>query len=408
MRVLLFTGKGGVGKTTVAAATALRAAASGSRTLVLSTDPAHSLADVLDATIGPEPTPLGDRLDAQQIDAQQRLADHWQQIQDYLVALLRWSGLGAVEAEELAVLPGLEEIFSLVDVCRHADSGAYDLLVVDCAPTAETLRLLSLPEVLGWYVQRLVPGDGTLSRMLRPVLGSLLGEEAGSVPLPAEETMDAAERLHRQLAAVRELLQDPETTSTRLVLHPERVVVAEARRMATSLSLFGYHIDAVVVNRVLPEAVTDPYFARWKELHATHLQAVRDGFAGVPVLAAPLFDDELVGAAALERLAAALYGQQTGHELLHRGRPLEVDAVDDGYELSLALPFVERGEVDLYRRGEELYVKAGGRTRSLMLPAALQRRAITGAQLQDGRLRVRFDGAVRGGHTSREADADGQ
>jgi arsenite/tail-anchored protein-transporting ATPase len=385
VRVLLLTGKGGVGKTSVAAATALRAAAAGKRTLVMSTDPAHSLADVLGTPLGPEPRPVAPNLDAEQIDARQRLEEHWRQVRSYLVALLSWGGVDEVEAEELAILPGLEEIFSLIDVRRHVEAGRHDVLVVDCAPTAETLRLLSLPDVLGWYLERVFPVQRRLTQVVRPVLGRV-----SSMPLPGDPVLGAVEDLHRNLAAVRTVLADTETTSVRLVVNPEKLVIAEARRTFTYLSLFGYAVDAVVVNRLLPDAVADPWFDRWKARQAEHLAAVRESFGATPILTAPLFDDEPVGPDALCRLADAVYGDLDESAVLHDGEALVVERRGDEHVLCLPLPLVERDLLDVLRKGDELHVKVGAHQRSLLLPAALQRGEVVGARVVDGRLEVRF------------------
>ena len=396
MRVLLFTGKGGVGKTSVSSATALATAASGLRTLVLSTDPAHSLADSFDVPLGPEPTAVAPGLDAVQLDAQARLEDNWRDIQDYLVALLRWSGIGEVQAEELSVLPGLEEIFSLIDVQRFAAQGAYDVIVVDCAPTAETLRLLSLPDALGWYMERIFPVERKVARVVRPVLGQMT-----SMPLPDDGLHGSVEGLYRNLEEVRDLLADTETTSVRLVTNPEKMVVAEARRTYTYLSLFGYHVDAVVVNRLIPDDVTDPWFDRWKARQAEHLAHIADSFGDVPLLTAPLFDDEMVGIDRLRRLAAELYADDKPHEVLHVGSPLSFEPLGEGWLLTVALPFVAKGEVDAFNRGDELYIKVGAHTRSILLPAALRRCQLAGASLADGHLAVRFAPRPAGRGTSR-------
>lgn len=385
MRVILFTGKGGVGKTSVAAATALRAARSGLHTLVISTDPAHSLADSFDMPLGGEATPVAKRLHAQQIDARQRLEDNWREIQEYLVALMSWGGVGEIEAEELSVVPGLEEIFSLIDVRRHATAGIYDLLVVDCAPTGETLRLLSLPQAVGWYIERVFPVERKVAKVVRPVLGRMT-----TMPLPQDRLLGSIERLYHNLNSVHEILTDGDMTTVRLVVNAEKMVIAEARRTYTYLCLFGYHVDAVVVNRLIPEQVADPWFDRWKVVQAEHLRSVQEGFAGLPVLTAPLFDDELVGTGPLERLADAVYADQRVHEVLRRDEPLRLGRDRDGYLLALALPFAQRGDVDVFQRADELYVKVGSFTRSVVLPAALRRCEITSAALDDGRLEVRF------------------
>ena len=385
MRVLLFTGKGGVGKTSVAAATALRAANAGLRTLIMSTDPAHSLSDSFCVPLGPEPTRITGDLYAEQIDAQQRLEENWREIQSYLVSLMSWGGVGAVEAEELSVIPGLEEIFSLIDVKRHVDAGEHDVLVVDCAPTAETLRLLSLPDALGWYLERIFPVERKVAKVVRPVLGRVT-----SMPLPQDRLFGSIDTLYRNLEGVRDILRDVSRTSVRLVVNAEKMVIAEARRTYTYLNLFGYTVDAVVVNRLLPDAVTDPWFARWKSVQAEHLATVEQGFAGLPLLRAPLFDDEVVGLAALERLGTAVYADRAVEEVFVTTEPLRFDHVDDGYEMVLHLPFAQRDNVDVFRANDELHIKVGPHHRSILLPAALARCDVASAAMEDGQLRVRF------------------
>ena len=391
-RVLLFTGKGGVGKTSVAAATAVRAAGRGSRVLVTSTDPAHSLADALGLVLGDRPTRVPGaegRLEAQQIDAQARLERHWREIRDYLVALLAWGGASGVEAEELLLLPGLDELFALVDLRAQVASEAYDQIVVDCAPTAETLRLLSLPEALRWYVDRMLQPSRRMARAVRPLTRGL-GAGGEGLPLPDDDVFGAVERVHADLAAVHALLQDPERASVRLVVNPERLVVAESQRMATSLSLFGYGVDAVAVNRLLPDEVTDPYLAEHKRRQAEHLADVHAAFAPVPVLTAPLLAEEVVGPPMLARLATALYGEVDEREVLHLDRPVQV--VEDGADrlLRVALPFTARDEVDLTRRGAELHLRVGGVRRTVALPGALARFDVGRARFEDGMLEVRF------------------
>ncbi len=315
MRILLFTGKGGVGKTTVAAATAVRASRLGLRTVICSTDPAHSLADVFSTPLGDAVVPIGPGLDGVQLDARRRLEESWGSVREYLVALLDWAGAGTVEAEELAVIPGLDEVFALADIKAFADSGDYDLVVVDCAPTAETLRLLSLPDVLGWYMQRIFPAQRNLTRAIRPLLARVV-----NMPLAGDGVFDAVREFYARLDGVRELLTDGSVTSARLVVNAERMVVAEARRTYTYLSLFGYHVDAVIANRLLPAEVVDPWFKGWKELQAEQLEEIEAAFAPVPVLTAELAAEELLGPDRLEVFATAVYGVSDPAAAPHRHR----------------------------------------------------------------------------------------
>lgn len=388
MRTLLFTGKGGVGKTSVAAATALQAADAGLRTLVLSTDPAHSLADAFELPLGSEPTSIVPGLWGQQLDASERLEEAWGDVQAWIASVLDWAGVDSIEAEELAVLPGLDEIFSLADIKDHAASGAWDVIVVDCGPTAETIRLLSLPEVLRWYMERVFPVEHNLTRLIRPVLQRLT-----DVPVAGDDVFQAAARFYSRLNGVRALLTDPEVTSVRLVVNPERVVMAEARRTATYLALFGYRVDAVIANRVLPEAVTDPWFKAWKDAHAEHLAVMEDEFDPVPVLRAHLAGEELVGAHRLREFGAHLYAGVEPVAVLHTGDLLRLDADRDERVLRVPLPFIDRDELEVGRSADELLVRVGPHRRAICLPDSLRARPVTAARLEDDSLVVRFGAA---------------
>lgn len=387
-RILLLTGKGGVGKTTTAAATALLAADCGHRTLVLSTDPAHSLADAFDTALGPEPTVITGSLFGQQLDAQARLETSWSTLRAYLAALFRWAGIEAIEAEELSVLPGLDEVFALSDLHEHVTSGKWDVIVVDCAPTAETLRLLSLPEILSWWMERLFPIGRQLSKIFAPSIGRVT-----AMPVPDGDVFDALKRFYDRIDSVRTVLSDPAQTSVRLVVNPERMVIAEARRTYTYLSLFGYRVDAVVVNRLLPDEVADPWFDRWKATHAAHLAEIGEAFAPLPVLKARLADRELVGVEALRGLGRELFGDDDPSVAMHEGSVLEVTQREGAWVLALELPFAERDDVALSRKGDELLVTIGGQRRAILLPDSLRRRRVTDAVVHGGRLEVVFGAA---------------
>ncbi len=385
VRILLFTGKGGVGKTTVAAATAARSAQAGHRTLIMSTDPAHSLADSFDLPLTARAQEIAPNLWAEQIDAQERLEANWRDIQEFVIAFLNWAGVDAIEAEELSVIPGLDEIFSLTDVKEHVDSGRYDTLVIDCAPTAETLRLLSLPEAMNWYIERIFPVERRVVKTIRPLLSRLT-----SMPIADDRIFAAVERLHRNLDGVRQLLTNDRMSSIRLVVNPEKMVIAEARRTYTYLSLFGYRVDAVVVNRIIPEEVNDPYFGKWKEIQAEHLATIHESFAPVPILTARLFDREMVGIPLLGSLGEEVYGDHDATEILHRDEPIRIRKRGTAYVLSMRLPFVDRTDLDVFRKGEELYVRVGPYKRNLLLPQILQRLDVREASFVDDRLEVLF------------------
>ena len=385
MRVLLFTGKGGVGKTTASAATAAAAAARGSKVLVLSTDPAHSLADALGVPLTGVPTEIDTGLSAMQVDSQAAFERTWREVQTYLLSLLERAGVDALQAEELTVLPGAEEVLALLEVTRQATKGPWDLVVVDCAPTGETLRLLALPEALTWYVQRVFPAQRRALRAIRPLLSRVSGPA-----VPQEDLFDAVERLHRELLEVHRVLTAP-TTSVRLVLTPEQVVVAEARRTLTSLALYGYRVDALLANRVFP-ASDDPFLAGWASAQAAQLAVVRADAGGLPVLELPYCSAEPVGLAALTVLGQELYaGADPGAPADERADLLQVGRTADGFSLSLSLPLARHEDLDLSRSGDELVVTVAGHRRVLALPSALRRCVIAGAVLAGGRLEVRFE-----------------
>lgn len=385
MRVILITGKGGVGKTTVAAATAITAADRGHRTLVMSTDPAHSLGDAFDMPLGDSPSVVVDGLDAQQIDSQMRLEESWGAVRDHLTELFDWSGLHGIEAEELTVFPGMDELFSLASIREHAGSGTYDVIVVDCAPTAETLRLLSLPEVMSWYMDKLFPASRKVAKVVRPVLSRVTG-----MPVADDDVFDAVVKFYDRLDGIKEILGDADVTSARLVMNPEKMVISEARRTYTYLGLFGYGVDSAIVNRVLPDTIEDPYFVRWRQIQKEHLATVDEGFVGTDIRHLRLFAEEMVGIENLRTVGVELYGDLDPVAKLSTAQPLRVEDVGDDVALILTVPFAEKGDVGVMRHDDELFLTVGSYRRSLVLPDSLKRRRIRKAKLDDGELRVVF------------------
>ncbi|MFL6099684.1 MAG: ArsA family ATPase [Actinomycetales bacterium] len=388
MRVLLFTGKGGVGKTTTAAATAVHAARAGVKSLVLSTDPAHSLGDALavrlDGVDG-RPVEIEDGLSAQQVDARARARRWWGDVQDYLLDVLDSAGGDPVAAEELTMLPGAEEVLALLELREQVEHGPWDLVVVDCAPTAETLRLLAMPEALRWAMERVLPAGRLLVRTARPVL-----ERAVAVPLPKDSVFASVQRLHHELGAVQEMLAARDT-SVRLVLTPEAVVVAEARRTLTSLALYGYRVDGVVANRVFPDG-DDPWRSTWASRQRALLAEVEASCAPVPVAHAAYRSGEPVGCDELAALAADLYaGVTEPWSRTERPEPMRVERSGQEFVLVLDLPLAQASDVDLERRGDDLWLLVGGHRRVIALPSALRRCVVVGAAVRNGCLRVRFE-----------------
>ncbi|MCL6581430.1 MAG: ArsA family ATPase, partial [Firmicutes bacterium] len=366
MRVIVYTGKGGVGKTSVAAATGLLAARRGYRTIVVSTDAAHSLGDSYQTKLGPEPVPLEANLWAQEIDALHEMERNWGKIQDYLGRLLSLQNLDRITIEELTVFPGTEELFSLLEIARHVRAGRYDVIVVDCAPTGETLRLLSYPDILRWWMDRVFPVQRRAMKVLRPVAQPLV-----SMPLPGDDVFEATEALFNEVDLVHRILADTSMSSVRLVLNPESMVISEARRSFTYLNLFGFRTDAVVVNRVVPDEVTDEYFAVWKAAQERHLETIEECFGPLPILKAPLYDREVLGVAMLEKLGRDLFGDRDPTEVFFDRWPQTVTREDGLATLTVLLPFVGKGDIHVTRVGSELVVHVGDRRRAILLPRSL-------------------------------------
>jgi arsenite-transporting ATPase len=394
VRVILYSGKGGVGKTSLSAATAVRAAALGKRTLVVSTDAAHSLADALGVEIGGVPTAIAPRLEALEIDVNRELQEHWGTIHSFLTRFMTFRGVDDTVAEEMAIFPGMEELFSLLKVKAFAESGRYDLIVVDCAPTGETIRMLGVPEILNFYFTRIFPIQRRVVRSVRPVARRMT-----DMPIPEDDVFASVKALYQQMEGMGPLLKDPSQSSIRIVLNPERMVINESRRLYTYLSLFGFPVDAVVANRVLPEAARSPYFDRWFGIQAGHLGEARSAFDPLPCFEAPLFDREMVGLPLLDEFARSVFGEQDPTRVFFAERPFEIRKEGRVHALYLRLPFAEKEKIQVSSLGEELVVQVDNHRRHVLLPRSLVGRRVTSAVYADARLRVSFGGKERDGQS---------
>lgn len=387
MRIIVHTGKGGTGKTSISAATALRCAEMGYRTIVVSTDTAHSLADSLDVKLGPEPVQVMDNLWGQEIDARYTLDRYWGDVQKYLVRLLTQRGAEHIIAEEVTVLPGLDEGAHLLWINHYMNQGGFDVMIIDAAPTAETLRLLSLPDASRWWIEKII---NVLSGRAAKVLGPLARTVAG-VELPGDEAVDAIRELFDTLDKVRALMTDPKMTSIRLVINPERMVIKETQRTYTYMNLYGYAVDAVLCNRIIPPEVQDPYFAAWKAMQAENMSLIEEAFSPLPLLKAPLFNLEMGGLEMLQRLADAIYGDADPSRQMFEGLTHRIDPDGNGgYRLILALPFAELADMDLYRSTDEITLRVGPYRRNVILPYALWNLEIKDAVFKDETLSIHF------------------
>jgi arsenite/tail-anchored protein-transporting ATPase len=391
-RTILYTGKGGVGKTSVAAATAVRCAAGGRRTLILSTDPAHSLSDSLQAELGSQPTDVAKNLQAAEIDAQHELSRHWRGVQDWFGELLMQRGLDRISAEELTVPPGVDELFSLLRLREHHASGEWDVIVIDCAPTGETMRLLSFPEAARWWLEKVVPLERAIVAAAAPLARTVL-----DIPLPTGAVFNDIQRLSANLIAMDRILRDTEHSTIRLVMAPDRMVIGEAMRTFTYLNLYGYLTDAVIVNKVFPEDVGG-YFAGWREHQQEQLQLVRSAFEPVPVLEVPYFDREVIGTEMLALVGAELFdagraGTKAGASpdaILHDTITQSIESDEHGAKLRLTIPFAKKEEIGLKQVGLELIVTAANQRRTIMLPPTLAAYKPISATYVDGILEVSF------------------
>jgi arsenite-transporting ATPase len=390
MRIILFTGKGGVGKTTLAAASALLSAKKGYKTLVISTDAAHSLSDSLEIPLSNVPKRITSNLYGQEINTIEEIEKKWGEIKSYLSDLFASQGIDTIEAEEMSIFPGMEELFSLMEIRNYNKKSDFDAIIVDCAPTGDTLRLLSAPEITGWYLKHIFPIQRTAAKAVRPVASRVL-----PFPFPEDKVFEAMKRLTSQLAEMKEILEDNKKTSIRLVINPEKMVIKEAQRAYTFFSLFGYTVDLIIVNRLIPPEVQDLYFKQWKSIQVTYQRMIKECFSPIPIFSSQLFSQEITGVDLLYKMAKKVYGQKDPTQIFFSQKPIMVEKTYGGFDLSLNLPFVEKKDLDLSQKGEELYIKVGNYKRNILLPQTLLNYSLKGAKFEKERLKINFRGGRR-------------
>jgi arsenite-transporting ATPase len=380
-RIILFTGKGGVGKTTIAAATAIKTSRLGKKTLIISTDPAHSLSDSLSLDLGPTPTEIGDRLEGMEVNVEYELERHWETIRDYLTIFFKSQGIDDVVAEELAIFPGFDELASLLHILEFYEKRRYEVIILDCAPTGETLRLLSVPEIARWYMNRFFGIEKRLLKIVKPIAEPLI-----DLPLPSEEVLDKIQDLYTKIALLKEILESPQTT-VRLIVNPEKMVIKESERAFTYLNLFGYRVDCIIINKVLPEDAGE-YFKKWIEIQKEYLKDIDERFP-IPKFQLTFKSEEIIGEK-LASVADEIYGDRDPSEVFTLSRPMRIEKEGEALSLVIKAPFVDKSQLKVLKRGEELIVIAGQWKRILYLPQSLAMRDPVAAKFMSGELRINF------------------
>ncbi len=396
MRNIIFTGKGGVGKTSIAAATALRAADMGYKTLIMSTDPAHSLGDSLDVQLGPSPVKIAENLWGQEVSVFGDLNLNWDVVREHFAHIMEARGIEGVYAEEMGVLPGMEELFSLSYIKRYNEQNEYDLLVVDCAPTGETLRLLSLPETFGWFIKMIRNVEKFMVKpVLRPLSKKIKKIDDFVAP---EEVYDKVDNLFSSTEGIIDLLADGSKTTMRLVMNPEKMVIKESMRALTYLNLYGITVDRITINRVMPDQSPDPYFQKWRAIQQKYIEQITEAFAPIPIAEVPLFDDEVVGLAMLRRVGAKVYEDKNPLDVFFTENPIDIKKVSDGhYKVRVRLPFMENMglEPKILKLGDDLTIRIGDYQKIVALPIFLAGMESTGASYEDKWLSIDFEKAHR-------------
>lgn len=384
-RIILYTGKGGVGKTTVAAATALKCARLGYKTIVVSTDPAHSLRDSFNKELGPEPKKIGDNLFGQEIDVYYSVEKYWGKLTEFLQSLLGWMNVDDILAEEFSVFPGMEEISAFLWVHNHYHEADYDVIIVDSAPTGETLKLLSLPDIARWWLVKIFPIEKRVMKVIKPAI-----RVVSDMPLPGEKTYDAIEILFEKLDAIRQVFADPKVTSIRLVMNLENMVIKETQRAYTYLNLYGYPVDSLIINRTMPEELDHPYFKKWRKKQKKYRKDIDDMFSPLPMFDAPLFSEEIQGLKALEKFSTELFDHIDPTKIFYSEKQYKVIKNNDNFEMHIKLPFVTKKEVELFQVGDELTIHIENQRRNIFLPNFLAKLSVKKANFDGDILKVVF------------------
>lgn len=392
MRLILFTGKGGVGKTSASLATAVGCAKAGKKTIVVSTDPAHNLSDALEVKVGSKSTYITNNLYAQEIDVQTEMKDNWDLVKGHLLPFLEEKGMKGIIAEELAILPGLEEVFSLLEIKEHIDNKKYEVIILDSAPTASALRLISFPEIMGWWVKNVL---GIMNFNVNSPMMKLLKPLANRFVPGSEESIVSAfttvKDLYLKMRALKKFLQDPNKASVRIVVNLEKMVIMEAQRSFTYYNLFGVSVDAIIVNKVLPDGLENGYFSKWKNSQAKYFIQVQEAFNPLPILTVKYFPQEMIGLKNIEEYAQVLYGTTYPAKNYYLGHPFSFSKEKNGVPvLSVQLPFVEKGNLQLIPRKDEIIIKLGGYKQSIVLPDSYKGYNIKEATLIKDKLRIQF------------------
>lgn len=385
MRIILYTGKGGVGKTSIAAATAVRSAEKGMKTLVVSTDPAHSLGDSFDMKLSSEPVEIRKNLWAQEIDAIHEVEEGWGKVQKYFTELFTSKAVKDITTQELTVFPGMEDLLSLLRILKYYKEDRFDVIIIDCAPTGETLALLSFPEMLRWWMEKLFPVKKKAIKVAGPIAESIL-----KIPMPSGQVLDEIDNMYYQLDEMKKVFSDRETTSIRIVVNPEKMVIKEAQRSFTYLNIYDFNVDAIVVNRVIPGDVTDGYFKVWKDIQKKYKEDIIESFTPIPIYYSPLFETEVVGITMLSRMAEQVFQGENPVAIKYNGRAQKVDKDGEGYILSIDMPFVDKKELSLNQKGDQLIIKAGNIKRNITLPRTLLDFSIKRAKFEEEKLKIWF------------------